>query len=393
MSARPPVICFAGDNYWFSNPHSRYHLMHALRRRGHPILWVNSIGMNMPKVRRSGLFTRVVLKLRSWGRWLGKAEPGFHVLTPIALPLFGNPFLERVNDRWIGFQVGLARRLVGYGAPLVFASIPSFAGVVDRLRHEGLIYYYSDKYAAYRDITARDSIAARDRRLFESADAVFCASQPIYDSLPGGRDHVYVLPHAVDFRHFNAVVEGGAPEPGDLAGIPRPRVGYFGSLTSSNDQEMIRVAAEGAPDLHFVLIGRVLGDYSTLQSLPNVHFLGFKPYGELPGYGKHFDVAFMCWIMTDWIRHSNPLKTKEYLSMGLPVVSVRIEQLEREFADVVYFAEDGREFLAQIRKALAEDSEDARRARIEAVRGESWDARVEEMMEKFAAARKEEGHG
>jgi glycosyltransferase involved in cell wall biosynthesis len=288
--------------------------------------------------------------------------------------------------------VGLATRLVGFRNPIVFASIPSFAGVVARMHHTGLIYYYSDKYDSYRDITARESIVARDRQLFESSDAVFCASEAIYADLVGDRDHVHLLPHAVDFRHFNAVVDEDVLEPADLSAVPHPRVGYFGSITSSNDQEMIRVAAERAPDLHFVMIGRVLGNYSVLKTLPNVHFLGFKPYADLPRYGKYFDAAFMSWIMTDWIRHSNPLKTKEYLSMGLPVVSVRIEQLEREFADVVLFADDGEQFINQVRKALAEDSPEARAQRIKAVRGESWDARAAEMMDKFEVARGNKGH-
>lgn len=389
MAEMQPILCFAGDNYWYSNPHSRYHLMHALHRRGHAILWVNSIGMNMPKVRRSGLLKRVVIKLKSWARWLGKAEDGFHVLTPIALPLFGNRTLEAFNDRWLAFQVDLARRLVGFRKPLVFASIPSFAMILDRLPHDGLIYYYSDKYDAYRDITAREAISRRDRFLFERADAVFCASDKIHAGLDGDRPHVYVLPHAVDFRHFHAAVESTPVEPADLREVPHPRIGYFGSITDSNDQEMILHAAQAAPDLHFVMIGRVLGDYSALQALPNLHFLGFKDYRELPAYGAHFDAAFMCWKMTDWIRHSNPLKTKEYLSMGLPVVSVRIEQLEREFADHVEFADDGEQLLAGVRRALAGDSPERRAARIEAVRGESWDARVAEMMDKYEQARAE----
>ena len=86
----------------------------------------------------------------------------------------------------------------------------------------------------------------------------------------------------------------------------------------------------------------------------------------------------MSWIMTDWIRHSNPLKTKEYLSQGLPVVSVRILDLERYFSDLVYFAESGEEMLAGVRRALAEDSPELRAKRIDRVRGESWDARAEE---------------
>jgi glycosyltransferase involved in cell wall biosynthesis len=389
MSRDCPILCFAGDNYWFSNPHSRYHLMHAVHRAGHRVLWVNSIGMNMPKVRQRGFVKRVALKLRSWLRWLKAAEPGFWVLTPIALPLFGNRAVERMNAAWIAWQVRLACLLLGMGRPLVFASIPSFADVVDAVPRRGLIYYYSDKYDAYRDLTARESIAAKDRHLFTAADAVFCASDKVHAALAGDRPHVHYLPHAVDFRHFHAAVEADAPAPADLAAVPRPRVGYYGSLTDSNDTDMILHAAREAPDLHFVLIGRVLGDYRALDALPNVHLLGFKPYAELPAYGRHFDVAFMAWKPTEWIRHSNPLKTKEYLSQGLPIVSIPIDELEERFGDLVEFAETGPEFLAAIRRCLADDSAERRAARIARVRGESWDARAAEMMDRW----REVAHG
>lgn len=383
MSHEFPVVCFAGDNYWYSNPHSRFHLMHALHRAGRRVLWVNSIGMNMPRVRQRGFLQRVALKLRSWARWLARAEPGFWVLTPLALPLFGNRHVERLNGAWIGAQVRLACGLLRLRRPLVFASIPSFADVVDVLPRRGVIYYYSDKYDAYRDLTAREAIAAKDRRLFETADCVFCASERVHASLAPRRAHVHYLPHAVDFAHFHAAVANDVPPPSDLAAIPSPRVGYFGSLTDSNDTDMILQAAREAPDLQFVLIGRVLGDYRELAALPNVHLLGFKDYRDLPAYGRHFDVGFMCWKLTDWIRHSNPLKTQEYLSLGLPIVSVPIEELERSYADLVVFACTGQELLEGVRRCLAEDSPERRRARIDRVRGESWDARAREMITRW----------
>jgi len=386
MSAKDPILCFAGDNYWFSNPHSRYHLMHSLHRTGHRVLWVNSIGMNLPKVRQRGFFKRVGMKLRSWLRWLKAAEPDFWVLTPIALPLFGNALVERLNGGWISLQVRLACSILGLGRPLVFASIPSFADVVAAVPRRGLIYYYSDKYDAYRDLTARETIAAKDRALFEAADAVFCASDRVYEDLAPRRPHVYSMPHAVDFRHFNAAVTDDVAMPADLSTIPSPRIGYFGSLTDSNDTDMILHAAQAAPDLQFVLIGRVLGDYRALAELPNVHLLGFKAYQELPAYGRHFDVAFMCWKLTDWIRHSNPLKTKEYLSLGLPIVSVPIDELLNNFAEHVTFAETGPELLTGVRQELADDSPARHEARIESVRGESWDARVTEMMARWQEA-------
>ncbi len=387
MSPEVPILCFAGDNYWFSNPHSRYHLMHAVHRAGHRVLWVNSIGMNLPKARQRGFLQRVILKLRSWMRWLKQAEPEFWVLSPIALPLFGNRTIEKANAAWISAQVRLACRLLRMEQPLVFASIPSFADVIAGIPHRGLIYYYSDKYSAYRDLTARDAIAAKDRALFEAADCVFCASDRIHAALVSERPHVYYLPHAVDFHHFNAALDDDVPAPADLARIPAPRIGYFGSLTDSNDTALILDVASQAQDLQFVLIGRVLGDYRALEELPNVHLLGFKRYAELPAYGRHFDVAFMCWKMTDWIRHSNPLKTKEYLSLGLPIVSVPIDELMQRFSDHVVLAETGSEFLQGIRRCLENDSPERRRRRIDSVRGDSWDARIAEMMARYEEAR------
>ena len=383
VASYPDVVCFAGDDYWVSNPHSRYHIAHALRRRGHRVLWVSNIGMNIPKVRKKGFLKRVLLRMRSWTRWLETAEPDFVVMTPIALPLFGNKFVEGLLDRWLLFQVRLAMRIGRFSRPMIFASIPTMANVVAKLPNRGVIYYYSDKYSAYRDITARESIIERDELLFESADAVFCASRPILDELVDKRPGVFYMPHAVDFRRFNTAAFDDRPVPEDLASITNPVIGYFGSIDDSNDFQLIRYLAEKEPSWQFVMIGRVMGDLDGIQSLPNVHTLGFKPYQTVPYYGKGFDLGIMFWKMTDWIRHSHPLKTREYLSLGIPVVSVAIEEVEREYEGIVSIAETPEEFLAAIRRELAEDTPEKRTQRIQCVQGESWDARVEEMIERF----------
>ena len=379
------IICFAGDNYRFSNPHSRYHLMHALHRAGHPILWVNSIGMNMPSVSKKGFTKRVWNKLRSWVSSLYTPQQDFHVFTPIALPLFGNKAVESLNNRWIQWQIRLVCRRTGFTDPLIFASIPSFAPIVAKLPNRGLIYYYSDKYDAYRDISAKDTIQQYDRLLFDSAHAVFCAAERVFEGLKDSRPHVHYLPHAVDVAHFT-VDESPMPLPAAMQNIPSPRVGYFGSLTDSNDLDVIEHAARQRPDHQFVLIGRVLGDYSALQRLPNVHLLGFIPYQELPRYARHFNAAFMAWKMTEWIRYCNPLKTKEYLCLGLPVASIRIQELEKSFSEHIYFFDDGPTFVDALDQALAEDSPEKRRLRKEAAADYSWDHTVANMMTLFREA-------
>jgi len=384
---RQPIVCYAGDDYWTSNPHSRYHFMHALHRCGHPILWVNSIGMHMPKLNKTGFARRVTNKIRSWGRFLRPVAPGFHVLSPIALPLFGNPRLARWADATIEKQVRHAYRRLGIKNPLVFASIPSYSEVILRLPRDGMIYYYSDKYDSHRNITARDEIRRRDRMLFEAADAVFCVSREIHAVLSPQRPHVYYLPHAVDAPHFAAALADESPEPADLAAIPHPRVGYYGSLGDGVDRKLILHAARALPEHQFVLIGKVLADYDEIAALPNTHFLGMKPYTEIPFYGKGFDIALQLFIPNEWTYNCSPLKTKEYLSLGLPVVSCPIREIERELSDVVSVVSDGPQLVEAIQRELANDNSETRALRRARVAGDSWDARIDQMLAAYAESR------
>lgn len=379
MTEREPVVCFGCYDYWHSNAGSPIQLMDAIHARGHRVLWINNIGMNMPRLRKAGLARRILLRLRSWSRWLRASRSDFYVLAPIILPLFGNKYVERINDFWLELQIRLAYRLLGFTRPLAIVCLPSFANAVERLPRSKLVYYYTDKYDAYRDIKDHTAIGNRDLSLFNAADLVLCASRPIFEPLADRRPGVHYFPHAVEFELFQAALASSAPIPDDLAAIPQPRIGYFGSLSDSNDQEMIRYAASADPALQFVLIGRALGDFSQVTRLPNVHLLGFKPFAEIPFYGKHFDVGFMNWKMTEWIRHCSPVKAKEYLALGLPIVSVPIEEVIREYGPLVEIASTGPEFLAAIYRALAADSSEQHQKRLDRVRNESWDTRASQL--------------
>ncbi len=378
MPERPPIVCYGSYDYWSGTRGSPLQLVEAAHRLGHPVLWINNIGMNMPRARRRrGLARRVWQRLRSWSRWLRTIRPGFHVLAPVALPLFGNKRLERWTDRWLRFQIRLVLRHLGFEDAVALVCIPSFGNVAPNLPHRALVYYYTDKYDAYRDITAHTAIQERDRRLLEAADLVLCASRLLEEEARRRHPAVIYFPHAVQEDMFRATLTAETVEPDDLAPIPHPRVGYFGSLTDSNDMSLVAYCARHDPSLQFVMIGRRLAAYPELAGLPNVHFLGPKQHEEIPLYGKYLDVGIMNWKMTDWIRHSSPVKTREYLALGLPVVSVPIAEVEMEYADLVTVAADGPSFLDAIHRALAQDDAAARDRRRERVRGDSWEQRVD----------------
>jgi glycosyltransferase involved in cell wall biosynthesis len=72
-----------------------------------------------------------------------------------------------------------------------------------------------------------------------------------------------------------------------------------------------------------------------------------------------------------------PMKVYEYLAAGLPVIATGLPALEG--VDGVELVEGVRDAVSAIERALLEDSSDRRRARSEAVRGNSWDGRLAEI--------------
>jgi glycosyltransferase involved in cell wall biosynthesis len=268
--------------------------------------------------------------------------------------VFKRNWIEHLNTLLIRLQVQSVLEKFNIFHPLVLVTLPTFAPLTRYLKATGrlgpVIYYYSDRYECYREIKDPAPIIAWDKMLQEDADAIYCASQTIYDGIP---EHirqskpVRVVDHQVDFDHF----DGSNITPTKLS-IQRPIIGYFGSLSDSNDWDMIAYAAVNQPDWQFVFIGKKLIDLPNIEILPNVHFLGFIPYESLPATAINFDVGLMFWRMTDWIRACSPLKLKEYLALGLPVVSVPIDEVVNKYHDYVELAVDGPSLVSAIKSAL-----------------------------------------
>src|SRR5262249_9822468 len=154
-----------------------------------------------------------------------------------------------------------------------------------------------------------------------------------------------------------------------------PIIGFFGLIESWIDLGLIARIARQRPDWLVVVIGRQAVDVSELVGYANIVMLGHKPFAELPAYGRFFDVRMLPYHRTAQVIHRNPIKLREYLAMGKPVVSVRFPHVE-QFRDVVYLASDHDDYIRQIERALRENTSDAARMRMETVREHTWEARA-----------------
>jgi glycosyltransferase involved in cell wall biosynthesis len=109
-----------------------------------------------------------------------------------------------------------------------------------------------------------------------------------------------------------------------------------------------------------------------LEPLDNVYFLGTKPHDQLPQYSQHWDVSLLPFILNEQIIASNPLKLREYMAAGRPIVSIDFPQIQQysQFIEVA----DGAEEFAQALKRCVQQPEQTRLERQHKVAGESWDA-------------------
>jgi glycosyltransferase involved in cell wall biosynthesis len=366
------IVCFAND--WGSDPTSKTHIMRRLARHNR-VLWVNSIGNRNPRVSGRDL-RRVAGKLRDFCRGCRAVAPNLWTFTPLLLPLHGSRLARRVNRHLLPAMVRLACRRLGMSRPIVWSFVPSSAVAAGRLDERLLVYQCVDEFSRFAGVDST-AIAALEASLARRADLVVVSSERLYEAKRGYNPRTFVVNHGVDVEHFGAALEATAP-PAEVAGLRRPVVGFFGLVAEWVDLELCAFVARARPEWTLLLIGPSVVDLTALARLPNVRVLGRRRYADLPQYCKAIDAAILPFRLDELTLAANPLKLREYLAAGLPVVATAIPEAVR-LAPWVEIGRDREEFLARLDGVLAARDEAARHARAAAMGGESWDRKVEEL--------------
>jgi len=133
----------------------------------------------------------------------------------------------------------------------------------------------------------------------------------------------------------------------------------MGALYEWVDFELIRDLAASNKSWSLVMVGPKRPGRKTVN-LPNIHYLGRKPYSVLPGYIQHFDVCIIPFRLSQTTLGSSPVKLYEYMASGKPVVSTDIPEAVK-FREVIKIAGDSNGFAAHINYFLNEDPADRRR--------------------------------
>jgi hypothetical protein len=285
----------------------------------------------------------------------------------------GLPRRERYPDyvKWV-----LERRGVG-DLPTIFWVYPTNADlpwIIDELDPEIVVADVVDDNRTWHDEDSAlyDLVEQNYEDVLTRSDVVLANCEPVAVTMQRFARAVHVVPNGCE-------LPTGAPastRPKELQGLRGPIIGYVGNLSSRIDIPLLETLVAGHPAWHFVFVGSAHLDRSILrlESQPNVHFVGPKPYEETLRFVEHFDVGLIPHLDNDMTRSMNPLKAFVYCAAGVPVVSSKIANLD-ELADLITVAEGPIEFAAAIEDALRAGR---RPPDAEALAPHSWEVRVDQ---------------
>lgn len=369
-----PIVAFAKD--WHEDPTSNHHVLRELAK-SRRVLWLNSIATRTPRLSSGRDLGKLARKACEFARGPVNIENDLWVTTPLAVPLPGSRAARTANRSLLRAQLFALRKRLGIRRFQLWTFLPNTGDYVGTLGEACAIYYCVDEWSLFSYVNREQTLAA-ERCLLEKVDAVFAINGPLAEAKRALNPHTFVSPHGVDHALFARALDDETAIPAELAALPRPRIGFYGTLRDWVDFELLAHVARERPGWAIVLIGQELADLTPIRGLANVHLLGQKRHYELPAYCKGFDVGMIPYRIDERMTFVNPLKLREYVSAGLPVVSTPVPEVTR-LSHLAHVAATKDDFVQAIERALRESSPAHRGMRSLAMKDETWAARVAEV--------------
>ncbi len=352
MSDRCYVIY--GPTPWDSHRNAAHNYAQALAA-DHRVLYIDPPLSPLSPI-RYGLRGETWPRARALVSRRVRTSDGVNVFAPVSLPPVQHPRMRRLSLPLVRAQIRRAVAGMGFERPAVIAwrGLAELAGVAGETYRVAVVM---DHPAAGAGLLGRDpaELEAETAANCDAADLV-CATSNAVQSLLEERGRASEL---VPFG-FPADLTSAyelALQPAELQALPRPLLGYTGSVDDRLDFDLIQALADRFDQGSLVFIGAVSPRLSAparraLQARPNIHLLGSRSRSRLPAYIRYLDVALMPYADSLFTRYQSPMKAWEYLYAGPPIVGSGSPELRCYPPPLVHYAEDHDAFLTLVARAL-----------------------------------------
>jgi glycosyltransferase involved in cell wall biosynthesis len=292
------------------------------------VTWVNTIGMRTPRLDlataqriagklQSALKSRQPLEHNASQHASAEpASPQPNVLNPLMWPWF-----TRAHDRWLNQSLllrRLSRELESWSKPRVaITTIPIVADLVGSLPVDRWVYYCVDDFSVWPGLD-QATMLRMEHELVAKVDEIVVVSEVLQARIKGlGRDSK-LLTHGVDLDkwHLGNVIPYEWP-----TGVNGPVSLFWGVIDRRLDTEFLLELSQRLKDGSIVFVGPQQEPDPRIAKLENVHLFPAVDAGVLPSMAKAASCLIMPYSDSPVTRAMQPLKLKEYLATGMPVVA------------------------------------------------------------------------
>lgn len=370
-------LVFSDD--WGEHPSSCQHIFKHIVK-DHKVLWVNTIGMRGMKFTHNDCH-KALLKLKKM--FFGAKSkpqnspaviPNLTVIQPFMLPFVKMPGVRTFNAASVIRSVKRKMVDIGMQAPILVTTVPNACDYAGKVREKRTVYYCVDDFTFWPGLEHK-LVLQMENKLIEKSDVFLATSNNLYERLKKTGKPTTLLTHGVDFEHFNNLPKAEHPL---LADIPKPRVGYFGLFDERSDQELLAEVAKALPYVSFVMTGHVVTDISKLEIIPNIYLTGPVSYNELPAIVAGWNVCMLPYKINNLAQSINPLKLKEYLATGKPVISTALPEAA-PFSSLLCTCKSISEWIAALENSMLgnELTSDLQWMRMNSLLKETWKRKAE----------------
>ncbi|WP_318467507.1 glycosyltransferase [Photobacterium leiognathi] len=365
---------------WGRHPSSSQHLLSLIAKQ-YPVYWINSIGLRQPQVKIKDI-KRITEKICAF-LFSTKTRPSTlsqssikQVITPLVWPLAKHTLIKQLNRYSLAKQLPPKKQF-----RVVWIALPSAVDYLDLCQADMIIYYCGDDFSALSGVDHHKAIQA-EQALGDQADLIYLANQQLMDRFPS--NNTIYLPHGVDLTLF----QSSTIRPPALQ-EDQPCIGFYGSLNTWLDYELLHYLAKHRPNIQFYFIGNKECQQAEQLQNKNIHLLPALPHHQLVSYLQHWNIAILPFINNRQIQACNPLKLREYLAAGCPVISSHYPAAT-EYEPPVITAKTPQQWLSAIDHILQftpTEKVDYQHKAQQRVQYDSWQQRVDSILNQIQTFR------
>lgn len=321
------LIVFGED--WHGLPSSTQHLIKHLST-DRKVVWINSIGLRQPELtlkdakrvlaKIMAKFTQQATEQSETNTLDEVSNDRFILVNPVTLPAPKSKLARKLAVKMLLTQLKPILSKANLHQPILWTSLPTAVDFIGELNESAVAYYCGDDFSGLAGVD-HHTVNLREQTLLQRADLVMASSELLVKRFPESKTHL--LTHGVDFDLFSQSVTRAT----DLPSATKNIAGFYGSISQWLDLDLLHDTIKALPHWHFVFIGKAVVDVSKISQFDNVCFLGERPHHLLPHYSQHWTASLLPFVDNKQIRACNPLKLREYLAAGKPIIATSFPAL------------------------------------------------------------------